>query len=152
RRVIGWRVGCSANSYDGQDGIGHPANRPRRTDFWVDSRPSQNRDATPGPQRFDPNRFGTNEFIRFCRLTGAEPYIAANVRSLPAKDFYQWVEYCNAPAGETTMSDLRAAGGDRDPFAVEFWGVGNEPRGCGGHFTPQEDAAQDRRYTAPRPP
>src|SRR5256885_7630190 len=104
--VVRWPGGCFADSYDWHDGIGSPDNRPRRTDFWADTRPAQNRAATPGPQRFDPNRFGTNEFIRFCRLTGAAPYIAANVRSLPAKDFYQWVEYCNAPAGETTKAGL----------------------------------------------
>ena len=146
--VIRWPGGCFADSYDWRDGIGRPDTRPRRTDFWADSRPGQNRPATVGPQRFDPNRFGTNEFMRFCRLAGAAPYIAANVRSLPAKDFYQWVEYCNAPAGATTMSDLRAAGGDREPFGVRYWGVGNEPWGCGGNFTPEEYATEFRRYTA----
>jgi alpha-L-arabinofuranosidase len=146
--VIRWPGGCFADSYDWRDGIGAPATRPRRTDFWADTRPSLNRSATPGSQRFDPNRFGTNEFIRFCRLTGAAPYIAANVRSLPARDFYQWVEYCNAPAGETTMSELRASGGDREPFGVRYWGVGNEPWGCGGNFSPEEYATEFRRYTA----
>jgi len=146
--VVRWPGGCFADSYDWRDGIGAPDKRPRRTDFWADTRPSLNRTATPGAQRFDPNRFGTNEFIRFCRLTGAAPYIAANVRSLPAKDFYQWVEYCNAPAGATTMSELRAAAGDREPFGVRYWGVGNEPWGCGGNFTPEEYATEFRRYTA----
>jgi alpha-N-arabinofuranosidase len=146
--VIRWPGGCFADSYDWRDGIGAADKRPRRTDFWADTKPSFDRPATPGPQRFDPNRFGTNEFIRFCRLVDAAPYIAANVRSLPAKDLYQWVEYCNAPAGETTMSDLRAAGGDREPFGVRYWGVGNEPWGCGGNFTPEEYATEFRRYTA----
>jgi alpha-N-arabinofuranosidase len=146
--VIRWPGGCFADSYDWRDGIGAADKRPRRTDFWADTKPSFDRTATPGPQRFDPNRFGTNEFIRFCRLVDAAPYIAANVRSLPAKDLYQWVEYCNAPAGETTMSDLRAAGGDREPFGVRYWGVGNEPWGCGGNFTPEEYATEFRRYTA----
>jgi alpha-N-arabinofuranosidase len=146
--VIRWPGGCFADSYDWHDGIGHPDNRPRRTDFWVDSAPSQKREPTPGPQRFDPNRFGTNEFMRFCRLVGAAPYVAANVRSLPAKDLYQWVEYCNAPAGTATMADLRAAGGDREPYGVRYWGVGNEPWGCGGNFTPEEYATEFRRYTA----
>jgi len=146
--VIRWPGGCFADSYDWRDGIGAADKRPRRTDFWADTRPSFDRPATSGAQRFDPNRFGTNEFIRFCRLVNAAPYIAANVRSLPAKDLYQWVEYCNAPAGETTMSDLRAAGGDREPFGVRYWGVGNEPWGCGGNFTPEEYATEFRRYTA----
>ena len=34
-----------------------------------------------------------------CRAIGCEPYLAADLRSLPARDFYQWIEYCNAPAG-----------------------------------------------------
>jgi alpha-N-arabinofuranosidase len=142
--VVRWPGGCFADSYDWHDGIGAPDKRARRTDFWADNRPSANRAATDGPQRFDPNRFGTNEFIRFCRLTGAAPYIAANVRSLPAKDFYQWVEYCNAPAGATTLSELRGEA----PFGVQYWGVGNEPWGCGGNFTPEEYATEFRRYTA----
>ena len=146
--VIRWPGGCFADSYDWRDGVGAPDNRPRRTDFWADTQPAQNRPATAGPQRFDPNRFGTNEFIRFCRLTGAAPYLAANVRSLPARDLYQWIEYCNAPAGATTMADLRAARGDREPFGVSYWGVGNEPWGCGGNFTPEEYATEFRRYTA----
>src|SRR6266508_1811404 len=60
--VIRWPGGCFADSYDWRDGIGAPDRRPRRTDFWADTRPSLNRSATPGPQRFEPNRFGTNEF------------------------------------------------------------------------------------------
>jgi alpha-N-arabinofuranosidase len=146
--VIRWPGGCFADSYDWHDGIGAADKRPRRTDFWADTRPSQDRSPTAGPQRFDPNRFGTNEFIRFCRLVGAAPYIAANVRSLPAKDLYQWIEYCNAPAGSTTMAELRASGGEREPFDVRYWGVGNEPWGCGGNFTPEEYATEFRRYTA----
>ena len=146
--VIRWPGGCFADSYDWHDGIGAADKRPRRTDFWADTRPAQNRPPTPGPQRFDPNRFGTNEFIRFCRVTGAAPYIAANVRSLPARDLYQWIEYCNAPAGSTTMADLRAAAGQAEPFAVRYWGVGNEPWGCGGNFSPEEYATEFRRYTA----
>jgi hypothetical protein len=34
------------------------------------------------------------------------------------------MEYCNSPAGSTTLADQRAAGGDREPFRVRFWGVG----------------------------
>jgi alpha-N-arabinofuranosidase len=80
-----------------------------------------------------------------------QPYIAANLRSLPAKDFYEWVEYCNAPAGETTLSDMRAAAGDRDPFNVQFWGIGNESWGCGGRFTPEEYSQEFRRFIAYAP-
>jgi alpha-N-arabinofuranosidase len=101
-----------------------------------------------GRGKYDPNQFGTNEFVRFCRLSGGDPYLAANLRSLPPRDFYQWIEYCNSPAGSTTLADARAALGDRDPFGVRYWGVGNESWGCGGNFTPEEYATEFRRYTA----
>jgi alpha-N-arabinofuranosidase len=101
-----------------------------------------------GPGKYDPNHFGTNDFIRLCRLVKSEPYIAANLRSLSAKDFYQWVEYCNSPEGSSTLAELRATGGDREPFRVRFWGIGNESWGCGGNFTPEEYATEYRRFTA----
>ncbi len=145
--VVRWPGGCFADQYDWRDGTGPRASRPRRTNFWVDVRewPAS---AGNGPQRFEPNQFGTVEFARFCRLAGAQPYVAANVRSLSPQDFWRWVEYCNAPAGSTTTADQRASDGEREPLDVRFWGVGNESWGCGGNFTAEEYAAAFRRYTA----
>ena len=135
--------GCFADSYDWRDGIGPVERRPRRTNFWAfGEKPS-----APAAHRYDPNRFGTNEFIQFCDLIGAKPYLAANLRSLPAEQFYQWVEYCNSPPGSTTLAEQRAAAGFRDPFNVRYWGVGNESWGCGGNFTAQEYAVEFRRFT-----
>ncbi|MGH9584638.1 MAG: alpha-L-arabinofuranosidase C-terminal domain-containing protein, partial [Bryobacteraceae bacterium] len=71
----------------------------------------------------------------------------ADLRSLPARDFYQWVAYCNSPAGTTSLAHLRAQGGDAQPFDVRYWGVGNESWGCGGNFTGDEYAVEFRRYT-----
>jgi alpha-N-arabinofuranosidase len=104
--VIRWPGGCFADSYDWKDGIGEPSKRPRRTNFW-----EVDRDAVrlheKGLQIFESNAFGTNEFIRFCWLTEAQPHLAANVRSLPALDFDHWVEYCNSPAGSPTLAEQR---------------------------------------------
>lgn len=143
--VIRWPGGCFADSYDWKDGIGPRSSRPRRTNFWYGS--EEVRDRGNIPQRFDPNQFGTGEFVEFCRLSGAEPYIAANVRSLPPEDFYRWVEYCNSPAGSTTLADQRAADGFAGSFHVKYWGIGNESWGCGGEFTPTEYSTEFRRYT-----
>lgn len=145
--AVRWPGGCFADSYDWRDGVGPRDKRPRRTDFWVDD-PDSKGTAPLGPGNFDPNQFGTDDFVRFCGLAGAEPYLAANVRSLPAYVFDQWVEYCNSPAGSTTYADVRAASGSREPYNVKYWGVGNESWGCGGTFTPEEYAAEYRRYTA----
>jgi alpha-N-arabinofuranosidase len=144
--VVRWPGGCFADSYNWRDGIGPRAQRPRRTNFWIND--DFLRGAPDGPAKYEPNQFGTNEFMRFCHLIGAQPYLAANLRSNTARDFYEWVEYCNAPAGQTTLADQRAAAGDAEPFGVRFWGVGNESWGCGGNFTPEEYAMEFRRFTA----
>ncbi len=146
--AIRWPGGCFADQYDWRDGIGPRDRRPKRTNFWVDSPEWPKNARHDGPQSYDPNQFGTSEFARFCRLTGAQPYFAANLRSLPAQEFWRWVEYCNSPAGSTSLADRRAADGEREPLNVRFWGVGNESWGCGGNFTPEDYAVEYRRYTA----
>ena len=144
--VVRWPGGCFADSYNWRDGVGPRAQRPRRTNFWINERFLQ--DAPDGPAKYEPNQFGTNEFVHFCKLIGAQPYLATNLRSNTARDFYEWVEYCNAPSPQTTLADQRANNGDQDPFRVRFWGVGNESWGCGGNFTPEEYATEFRRFTA----
>jgi alpha-N-arabinofuranosidase len=144
--VIRWPGGCFADSYDWKDGIGPPKQRPTRTNFWeVD--PDNKRVHEKGPQIFETNAFGTDEFVRLCKLCGAEPYLAANTRSLSALDFDRWIEYCNSPAGSTTFARMREAGGYAEPFNVRFWGVGNESWGCGGNFKPEDYATEFRRFT-----
>ena len=144
-----WPGGCFADTYNWRDGLGARGKRPRRTNFWRDAKGNEGYERLDaGPQKYEPNQFGTHEFMRFCKLINAQPYFAANLRSLPAQDFAEWVEYCNAPAGTTTLADTRAAGGDRDPYNVRFWGVGNESWGCGGNLTPDEYAQEFRRFTA----
>jgi alpha-N-arabinofuranosidase len=146
--MIRWPGGCFADQYDWRDGIGPRDKRPRRTNFWVDAEewaPAANK---RGPHVYEPNLFGTVEFARFCEQVNAQPYFAANLRSLPAEQLYRWVEYCNSPAGSTTLADQRAADGHADPIGVRFWGVGNESWGCGGNFDPEDYASEFRRYTA----
>lgn len=141
--IIRWPGGCFADSYDWRDGIGDINDRPKRTNFW-EVEPDAARLKESGPQIFDPNEFGTNEFVHFCRLSGAEPYIAANVRSLTPLDFDHWVEYCNSPTGSTSLAQKRGA----DPLNVRYWGIGNESWGCGGNFTPEDYATEFRRFTS----
>jgi alpha-N-arabinofuranosidase len=144
--VVRWPGGCFADSYDWHDGIGPRAQRPRRTNFWTDAYPDALKTQNI-PQVYDPNTFGTADFVRFCKLCGAEPYIAANVRSLTPLDFDHWVEYCNSPRGTTTLAETRAADGSADAFNVRYWGVGNESWGCGGNFDPEDYAIEFKRFT-----
>src|SRR5262249_8561109 len=84
--VVRYPGGCFADSYDWRDGIGPVEKRPRRTNFWNNA----DSEKSPSNHRFEPNEFGTNEFVRFCKLIGAQPYLAANLRSLPATAFQHW--------------------------------------------------------------
>ena len=144
--VIRWPGGCFADSYNWRDGVGPRTQRPVRTNFWDNT--TQLCQAPDGPQKYDPNTFGTAEFMRFCQLCGSKPYVAANVRSLTPHDFDEWVEYCNSPAGSTTLAQTRAADGSPEPYNVLYWGIGNESWGCGGDFRPEEYAVEFRRFTS----
>jgi alpha-N-arabinofuranosidase len=144
--VVRWPGGCFADSYDWRDGIGPKNKRPRRTNFWTDNFTAAQKKQNLA-QVYESNAFGTDDFVRFCRLSGAEPYIAANVRSLPPMEFDRWVEYCNAPRGTTTLAETREAAGSPDPYNVRYWGVGNESWGCGGNFDPEDYAIEYKRYT-----
>ena len=131
--VVRWPGGCFADKYHWRDGIGPRAARPRRYGRWRDETES--------------NQFGTHEFIRFCRLCEVEPYFAANVGTGSPEEFQQWVEYCNAPSGATSLADERAANGSKQPFPVRYWGVGNESWGCGGNFVPEDYCREYRKFT-----
>ena len=145
--VMRWPGGCFADSYDWRDGIGPRANRPSRRNFWASN--GRLRSLPDNiPAKDDPNWFGTDEFLRFCQLIQAEPYLAANVRGMTAGEFNEWVEYCNAPAGSGTAAKRRAANGDPQPFNVRYWGVGNESWGCGGNMTAEEYSVEFRKFTA----
>jgi len=139
-----WPGGCFADGYHWHDGTGDPAKRPRTYNYWQASIP-------PGFDHTETNRFGIHEFMRLCRLTGAEPYLAANMASGSPREFHDWVLYCNAPTGTASMAAERAANGDPEPFAVRWWGVGNESWGCGGDMTPQEYSTLYRRFVTQFP-
>lgn len=134
--VLRWPGGCFAETYDWRDGVGPRAQRPRRVNWWYYC-----------DKRVETNQVGTHEFMDFCRLTGAEPYFAANMTSTTPLHIRDWIEYCNFPQGETTLADERVQNGAPEPFDVRFWGIGNENWGGGGQMTPEMCAREYIRYT-----
>lgn len=76
----------------------------------------------------EPNTFGTDEFIAWCREVGCEPYICTNGGNGTAQEMSDWVEYCNG-ALDTKNAAWRRANGNVDPYAVKYWGIGNESYG-----------------------
>jgi alpha-N-arabinofuranosidase len=139
-----WPGGCFADGYHWRDGIGAAGQRPRTYNYWETRMPT-------GLHAVESNQFGIHEFMRLCRVVGAEPYVAANVGSGTPREFHDWVSYCNAPAGTLSLAGERAANGDKEPFNVKYWGVGNESWGCGGNMTGGEYATEYRKYISQVP-
>jgi alpha-N-arabinofuranosidase len=129
--VLRWPGGCFADNYHWQWGIGPREQRPPRHNLWW--------------KQPEPNAFGTDEFMHLCELVGCRPYICLNVGSGSVEEALGWVEYCNS-SQETYYTRLRRDNGREQPYGVRYWGVGNENWGCGGHMTPEQYAAEYRKY------
>ena len=127
-----WPGGCFADTYQWKDGIGPQEERPTMVNSWW------------GGVTED-NSFGTHNFLNLCEELGAEPFISGNVGSGTVKDFADWVQYTNHPAG-SPMAKLRKENGREEPWNVKFWGIGNEMWGCGGNMTAEYYANIYKQY------
>lgn len=130
--VLRWPGGCFADEYHWMDGIGPRENRPKMVN-------------TNWGGTIEDNSFGTHEFLNFCELLGAEPYISGNVGSGTVEEMAKWVEYMNSD-GDSPMANLRRENGRDKPWNVKYFGVGNESWGCGGEMRPEYYADLYRRY------
>jgi len=131
--VLRWPGGNFVSGYHWLDGVGPPEERPRRFDLaW---------------RKEESNRFGTGEFIAYCRALGTEPYLCANLGSGTLDEAAAWVEYCNATT-DTHYANLRRRHGSPGPFAVRYWGLGNEVFGFWqvGYKTAAQYAEQAREF------
>ena len=118
-----WPGGCFADQYHWKNGIDPPEERSREVNIhWGGV--------------VEDNSFGTHEFLDFCELIGAEPYIAGNVGSGTPKEMADWVEYMTFD-GDSSLAKEREANGRKEPWRVPFLGIGNENWGCGGNMTPE---------------
>lgn len=112
--ILRWPGGNFVSGYHWTDGIGPKDDRPRRIELaWHDE---------------ESNRFGTVEFIEYCRTLGTEPYICLNLGTGTPDEAAGWVEYCNG-TGNTYWANLRRSHGHDEPFSVKYWGLGNEMYG-----------------------
>lgn len=76
----------------------------------------------------EPNFVGLEEFVRLCRLVGAEPLICVRWTGKQPADAAAEVEYMNGGA-QTRWGSLRAGNGHPEPYAVKYWQIGNEVGG-----------------------
>ena len=109
--ILRWPGGNFASGYNWKDGIGPKDQRPTRIDLaWND---------------LESNRFGTDEFLKYCEILGTEPYICINAGLGTIDDARHWVEYCNE-SRHTYWADLRRKNGREQPYKVKYWALGNE--------------------------
>jgi len=112
--IVRYPGGNFVSGYHWLDGVGPTKDRPRVLDrAW---------------NTLEPNRFGTNEFITWCRQTGCEPLLGMNFGTGSAEMAAALVEYCNVEKG-TRWSDLRRQHGYEAPHRVKHWCLGNEMDG-----------------------
>ena len=127
-----WPGGCFADEYHWKDGIGPKETRKKMVNtHW-------------GGVTED-NSFGTHEFFELCRQIGCDAYITGNVGSGTVQEMNEWVEYMTFD-GVSPMAELRRRNGHADAWKVAYFGVGNEPWGCGGNMTAEYYANEYRRY------
>ncbi|MEG0687992.1 MAG: alpha-L-arabinofuranosidase C-terminal domain-containing protein, partial [Hungatella sp.] len=130
--VLRWPGGCFADEYHWKDGIGSPEKRKKMINtHWGGT--------------VEDNSFGTHEFMELCRQLGCKTYINGNMGSGTVQEMSEWVEYMTF-AGTSPMADLRKENGREEPWKVDYFAVGNENWGCGGHMTPEYYANEYRRY------
>ncbi|MBA7677110.1 Intracellular exo-alpha-(1-_5)-L-arabinofuranosidase 1 [subsurface metagenome] len=125
--IVRYPGGNFVSGYRWMDGIGPRNERPSRHDLaW---------------NVIESNRFGTNEFIKFCRKLNIEPYLCTNCGDGDMREAADWVEYCNG-TGDSALVKLRRKHGFEEPHKVKYWGIGNEVDSSGqiGYKTPQEYA------------
>lgn len=117
--LLRWPGGNFTSAYHWEDGVGPTEYRPTRPNYaWGGT---------------EPNLFGTDEFMAFCRSVGCEPLLCVNCGSGTPEEAVRWLEYCNGST-DTPMGQLRAANGHPEPYHVTRWEVGNELWGRGGQY------------------
>ena len=112
--IIRYPGGNFVSGYNWEDGVGPKDKRPKRLDLaWFST---------------EPNTFGTNEFMDWCKAARVAPMMAVNLGTRGADAARNLLEYCNHPSG-TYWSDLRKTHGWPEPHGVKFWCLGNEMDG-----------------------
>jgi alpha-N-arabinofuranosidase len=130
--VLRWPGGCFADEYHWKDGIGPREKRPSMIN-------------THWGGVVEDNSFGTHEFMDLVEQLGTEAYITGNVGSGTAREMMEWVEYLTSDA-ISPMANLRRQNGREKPWHVPYFGIANEPWGCGGNMRPEYYADEYRKY------
>ena len=130
--VLRWPGGCFADEYHWKDGIGPREKRPSMIN-------------THWGGVVEDNSFGTHEFMDLVEQLGTDAYVTGNVGSGTPQEMMEWVEYMTSDA-VSPMANLRRQNGREKPWRLPYFGIANEPWGCGGNMRPEFYADLYRQY------
>ncbi len=112
--VVRYPGGNFVSGYTWEDGVGPIDQRPPRLELaWGVT---------------EPNKFGTDEFMKWCRKAKTSPMMAVNLGTRGPEEARALVEYCNHKSN-SKYSDMRIKNGYKDPWGVKLWCLGNEMDG-----------------------
>ena len=112
--IVRYPGGNFVSGYNWEDGVGPLELRPPRLELaWGVT---------------EPNKFGTNEFMKWCQKAKTSPMMAVNLGTRGPDEARALVEYCNHKSN-SKYSDMRIAHGYKDPWNVKLWCLGNEMDG-----------------------
>ena len=112
--IVRYPGGNFVSGYNWEDGVGPVESRPPRLDLaWGVT---------------EPNKFGTNEFMKWCQKAKTAPMMAVNLGTRGPDEARALVEYCNHKSG-SKYADMRISHGYKDPWGVKLWCLGNEMDG-----------------------
>ncbi len=130
--VLRWPGGCFADEYHWKDGIGPHDKRPAMIN-------------THWGGVVEDNSFGTHEFMDLVEQLGTDAYVTGNVGSGTPQEMMEWVEYMTSDA-VSPMANLRRQNGREKPWRLPYFGVANEPWGCGDNMRPEYYADEYRKF------
>ncbi len=112
--VVRYPGGNFVSGFNWEDSVGPRESRPKRLDLaWFTT---------------ETNEVGLHEFAHWAKKAGTEVMYAVNLGTRGPDAARNVVEYANHPGG-SYWSDLRRKNGEKDPFNIKLWCLGNEMDG-----------------------
>ena len=112
--LVRYPGGNFVSGFRWEDSVGPVAERPKRLDLaWFTT---------------ETNEVGLHEFARWAGKVGSEIMYAVNLGTRGPEQARDIVEYANH-RGNSRLSDMRIANGQREPLGIKLWCLGNEMDG-----------------------
>lgn len=111
-KAVRYPGGNFVSGYDWEDGVGK--DRKRRLELaW---------------RSIETNQFGTDEFMRWCKVNQIEPIMAVNLGTGTPQTAANLLAYCNSDT-DTFYANMRRQNGNNQAYGVKYWCLGNEMDG-----------------------